>query len=286
LYPAKTQRRCLVVEFPAKTQRRKGKQVIFNFFKKSSSKLRAFASLREIKPPLLASLSCGLILFMVVLAAFVYVLFTVKDSDEQTYRKLVESANPVNSDARISPYTAQQKRRGVQKDVLFNQGNDRLQMRLISSESIMVLDHQDSGTEILEKMQDVKCFMQEEFFFVLPDGREALMQPNGKLLVRQSDSKDPSSWIEPNFPGIKPMQHVRYLEADNATYFYKSDRCLADKVKVSRYIAPGHDLLQSIDGLQPSMTGVAKKVEFSMAGKDLNFTAYQMKALFYEAGSL
>lgn len=232
-----------------------------------------------------ATFAVAIMLFLAFLFACVYALFSVNSSDEKAYRKLVESANPVNSDAKISPYTARQQRRGVQKDVLFTQGNDRLQMRLTSSDSVLVLDHQDNGTEILEKMQEVKCFMQEELYYLLPDGREALKQPNGKLLIRHSDIKDPSSWIEPNYPGIQPMQHVRYMEADNATYYYKSDRCVADKVKLSRFTAPGHDLLHSVEGFKPSMTGIARKAEFSMAGKDLNFTAYQMKATFYEAGS-
>jgi hypothetical protein len=223
-------------------------------------------------------------LLSLVLALCLYALFAISTKDEQVYRKLVESANPINSNIKASPYTAKQQRKGVQKDILLTQGGDRLQVHLTSPHSILVLDRQDGKMEIIEKMENVKCTMQEELFYSLSDGREVVRQPSGKLVLRESKPSDPA-WIEPDISELKPMQHVRYIEADHATYYYKNDRIIADDVKISRFTLPGHALITSFERMEPTMTGTAKNVEFSLKGKDLQFTAHQLKAIFYDSGS-
>lgn len=248
----------------------------------------------DLKPPknksassiYLRASSLATVLLLVLFGFGVFYLFNVSQKDYNAYRELVASANPVNSEAKVPPYTAKQKRKGVQKDILFTQGNDRLQLRVNSNEAVLVLDHQGESTEILEKMQDVKCLMQEELFYKLPDGREALKHSNGRLLIRGSDGKDPSNWTNPETHGVIPMQHMRFLEAESATYYYKSDRFVANQVKVTRFTVPGHQLIQNIEGLKPTMKGLAKSVEFSLADKELNFKAYQLKATFYSLGGL
>lgn len=162
-------------------------------------------------------------------------LFTVSAKDEKAYRKLVESANPINSNIKAVPYTAQQQRKGVQKDILFSQGADRLQIQLSSSDSVLVLDRQENKMEIVEKMQNVRCVMQEELYYSPPD--------------------------------LKPMQHLRCIEADHATYHYKNDHIMAEDVTISRYSVPGHTLVTSFDGLKPEMRGKAKNVEYALKGK-------------------
>lgn len=221
-------------------------------------------------------------LLTLVLALCLYALFTISTKDKQVYRKLVESSNPVNSNIKASPYTAKQQRKGVQKDILLTQGAERLQVHLTSTNSILVLDRQEGKMEIIEKMQNVKCTMQEELYYLLPDGREVIRQPNGKLALRDSKPSD-ITWIESDVSELKPMQHVRYIEADHATYYYKNDHVIADDVKIFRYTLPTHNLITLFDRMEPTMTGTAKNVEFSLNGKDLQFTAHQLKAVFYGA---
>lgn len=227
----------------------------------------------------------SLILLVSVLVIFSKVVFHSNEEDFKEYRRLVVMSNPTASDrAEKAQYTASQERTGVQKDILYLKGNDRLQMRLISSNALLVLDHHLESTELIENMQDVKCYMQEELYYVLPDGREASWQPKGKLLVKNADPAKEDSWIAVNTKGLKPMQVIRYLEADTACYHYDSDLFKADNVSVSRYVVPGHDLVESIKGMKLVMAGKARAVEFSLAGKDLNFNAHQMKAKFYTGG--
>lgn len=217
---------------------------------------------------------------------FILSLFSGYSTDAAAYRELVALAAPVNSTAQLTPYSAKQHRKNVQKEILFNQNEERLQIRLNSKEAILILDREEDSTEVIEKLKDVACLMQEELFYLLPDGREALKQPNGKLLARQGSPVNASNWAELNTPGVKKMQQLRYMEADEATYYYKTDRFTASNVKISRFTAPEHRMPLLVKGLKPTMNGVAKSVEFTLSGGELNFKASNLRASFYTEKSL
>lgn len=208
-------------------------------------------------------------------ALCIYAMFSVSEHDERAYRRLVETANPVNSNVKASPYTAKQQRTNVQKDILLTQGADRLLVHLTSTDSVLVLDRQENKMEIIEKMDNVKCVMQEELFYVLPDGREVIRRSDGNLVLREAGD------LIPDAEGMQPMQHVRYMEADHATYYYKNDNVIADHVKISRYTVSGHGLVTNFAFDKPSMTGLADNVEFSLKGPEVQFTAHRFKAIYY-----
>ena len=174
----------------------------------------------------------------------------MKEDAHARYTSLMGEANPGKA-AKNTPYTAQQNRKGVQKDLLFTRNGKRLQMRLVSKEATMVLEHQVEGTYLMEQMRDVKCWMQEDLTVV--DG--------------------------------KTQQVLRYLEADSATYSYKNDQVVANDVKVFRYILPGQELPATLTNLKPTLKGHAEGVQFSMAGKDVQFKAQKLKASL-EGGAL
>lgn len=214
--------------------------------------------------------------------AYLYLSLGRYDAQDQiAYQKLVQ--NQDSTDAENS-YTSRQQRKGLQKDVLFIEKGERLQMRLHSVMAELALDHHDGQTEIVEQMKDVTCYIQEELFYQLSDGREATKQADGRLLIKHADPQDQASWTASNAPGLKAMQVVRFVEADTAFYYYKNDKFIADNVNVSRYVAPGHTIEQASKKLQPIMSGVAAWVEFNLEGKEVNFKAYQLKAKFYSQG--
>lgn len=194
-----------------------------------------------------ASIAFGILIGTAVVLG--WVLFRTDEKSHEQYVALVGEANPGKL-GKTNPYTAQQQRKGVQKDLFFNRNGQRLQLRLTSKEATMVLEHTLDGTQLIEKMQDVKCWMQEE------------------LLERQGQA----------------YQTLRYLEADSATYFYKNDEVVASDVKVFRYTLPGHDLVIALAGQKPSMKGHADAVQFSMAGKEIQFKAQKLKATIEEGG--
>lgn len=223
------------------------------------------------------------LLLLGLLATIFWRLGLVTENDVQEYNQLMTDAESSQTSVHGTPYTARQERKGIQKDMFFQSGGNRLQIRLTADNAQLVLDHQDAHTYVVEHMQKVRCCMQEELYYLLPDGREALPQPNGKLLLRSADEKDPVSWISMDTPGLRPMEIIRYIEADEAEYHYKDDRFIAHLVKIARYALPSHQL-GAVNDSKPLMKGTADKVEFSLNGKDkdLNFKAHHLKATFFE----
>lgn len=225
----------------------------------------------------------ALVIFIAVIAIFVFKLIIPGEQDALTYQKLVESQDPNHLEKTAHPYKAKQERELLQKDILFSQKNERLQIRLLSERGELVLDHHDDKTELIEHMNDVKCYMQEEIFYILPDGREALLQEDGRLLVKHADPQEPGSWSSPEGVGVKPMQMIRYMEAATATYYYENNLFTAENVIISRYLVSGHWLSEFDPSSKPMMSGIAESVQFNLSGKGFNFKAHQLKAKFYQS---
>ncbi len=213
----------------------------------------------------------GLALVVFAVSGWMFYRDAISEDNVQKYHQLIASANPINSNMKASPYTASQQRQGIQKDVYFFHDGQRLQTRLRSSDSTMVLDNQEEGLEIIEKMQNVKGAMQEELYYLLPDGREVVHLADGMDL----SGKD--AWI--------PMQRVRYMEADFATYYYNSEKLMADGVKIYSYIMPSHKLPDSFNEAKPVMTGTARSIECSLAGRSMAFRADELQ-LSHHIGTL
>ncbi|MBA3957616.1 MAG: hypothetical protein H0X51_04370 [Parachlamydiaceae bacterium] len=214
-----------------------------------------------------------------------FLAFSFGEQDRIEYWERMKQADPRHAESSQPPYTAKQNHQSVHKDIWFNHADQRLQMRLYSADTELVLEHHDNLTEIIEQMQDVTCYMQEELFYVLPDGREVSLQPDGKLVLRHKSSKEEESYVVVTDEPLLPMQVIRHLEAENAVYHYQTDRFVANDVAVSRFVAAGHELLDSLHDLVPIVSGIAQKVEFSLAGSDFKFQAHQLKATFHQAKS-
>lgn len=240
---------------------------------------------KEISYNFTITLWSAFLVFAATSALSLFFLFYPTDKDYLEYRALVSKANPTNSNVPTTPYKATQRRKNTQKDVMFIQGSDQLHLSLNSLEADVILDHRNESTELIEKMRGVTCLMQEELFYILPDGREVIKHANGKLLLRQGDFDRPSSWINPAFVELKPMQRIRYLEAEAATYYYKSEQLVAEQVKIFRYTMPGHKIPTSFLNKKLEMKGVARSVQFSLSGGELNFKARNFKASFYNPES-
>ncbi len=230
------------------------------------------------------------VLFLLTLLGIVFWrMGLITESAEKEYYKLMADAESSRSSSiHEKPYTARQERQNIQKDLFFNKDNKRLQIHLTAAKAQLVLDHKDAHAYLVEHMQQVKCLMQEELYYVLPDGQEALLQPNGQLLLRSSSEKDPASWLPANTPNLKLMQIIRFIEADEADYYYKDDRFVAQTVKITRYSIPGHQLHEINSQAKFLMKGTAESVEFSLKGKnkDLNFKAHHLKGAFYDVGGV
>jgi len=228
--------------------------------------------------PIITLLS--LLILLSALALSFHFLFSFGDADHDQYWSLMRQADPKQSSTE-SPYTAKQHHQQVCKEIWFLQDNQRLKLRIVSADTELVLDHHDDKTEVVELMRDVTCYMQEELYYLLPNGGEVIRQPDGQFVARNQTSKKAFADAVIDINVLKPMQAIRYLKADSAAYYYSKESCIVKDAQILRFIMPGHILVESLKGIHPLMSGVAKSAEFSLQGGDLHFTAHQFKAILH-----
>lgn len=228
----------------------------------------------------------AIVLFACVVLIAYRGLISYGSEDVREYRELVQASDAKNAETTSTPYSAAQQHRKARKDIWYTNDGQRLHVQVSSADTELVLDHHDDQTEIIEDMHDVVCCMQEAVYYVLPNGREATMTPSGFLILRGSNPNDPTNFINPDKYTLTPMQLIRFLEADSAIYYYQKNHLKANKVKLARYIAPGHTLPTSVEGLKPLMQGTARWAEFTINESGPNFTAYEFKANLHAPGGL
>lgn len=212
--------------------------------------------------------------FALSLASMGFFVAKVRDEDVAFYHQLLE-----NSDSSKKPELlaySRQTREGVRKQIW----HENKHIMIESVESELFFFHQDNQVEVVEELGHVRSAIQEELYYILPCGKEAVKQENGKLCLRGEDPNRQEAWIDPALPGMKPMQLVRYLEAEKACYNYNTQLFSAREVKLWKYRLEGHKLAAEFDEKTPIMTGIAHSVEFSLQGKELDFHAYRMRATF------
>lgn len=228
--------------------------------------------------PLITGLTTVFILALCIASYFF--LFTFNDKDVREYWDIMAESDPARvKNAAETPYTAKQSRLSVHKHMWVNSCEGPLEISVRSEEAELVLDRKEASTEIIENMHNVQCYMQEELFYALPDGSEAVRNESGDLVLRNSDTR-----ILENAPTLVPMQIVRFIQADAASYSYKTDRLTAQDVAISRFSIPGHALTDSLDNITPLMTGVAESMECTLDGNDPQFKAHHFKAVLHHSG--
>lgn len=191
--------------------------------------------------PILAS---ALILLITGYAVLVVCYFPHK---EQTYQEVIEKANAFLPNQSGSGCQAKQDRQGVQRDIWYQkEGDSRLQISLNSEISELSFEKYGNTNEIIESMQGFKGFIQEELFY---------------------DEE------------VKPMQHVRYIEAETAVYNYRTHVLIAERAKMICYSASGHDLIPSLEGVEPTVTAVAQSLEISILEKEFLVKANQLRTI-------
>jgi hypothetical protein len=170
-------------------------------------------------------------------------IFPIKKGDYSLYEALLQSSNPDTDDSLLS--YSQQKREGVSKQI-WCQDDTPLFFRIDSDESELFFFRQHGRVEVQELLGKVACIMQEELYF----------------------------------EGTKPMQQVRYMEAERASYNYNSHLFVAEGVKLWKYRLDGHTppLKTLFFDATPLMQATAHTVEFSLKGEKLDFVAHRMKA--------
>lgn len=135
-----------------------------------------------------------------------------------------------------------QLKRGVLKELWVMKEGHPLHVRLESEAAELNVERKEMRSSVSEKMNNLVCVIQEK---VSPE----------------------ENW-----------QLVEVMEADFATYFYRTDSFKADQVKLFRYKLPGIEIPDTFDGLTPIMKGFAREVEFKIKEDGLDFKASNITA--------
>ncbi len=168
-------------------------------------------------------------------------IWHVSDQDVEIYRQLLASSSPTEKP--MISYS-EQLREGVCKEIWYQEGDTPLYYRIESDDSELFFFHQNGQIEVVEQLSGVHCIMQEKLYF----------------------EKE------------QPMQLIRYMKAENATYNYNTQLFVAEDAHIWRFRIEGHEPVQSIVGLSPLMEGEAETVEFTIKGKQLDFSAHRFRA--------
>lgn len=131
-----------------------------------------------------------------------------------------------------------QNKQAVRKEIWTEKGGDRLHTTIWSDTSRMTLAQGSGKNELSEEMRQVIALMQEE---LLPDA-----------------------------------QRVRALKAEQATYYFKDDRLVAEKVKLYRYQLPGRALPPHLPDALPLMEGEASWAEIYLKEGRIDLNASQV----------
>lgn len=202
------------------------------------------------------ALLCGLC------ACLVWKLGLINEGDRETYRELISVSNlKSENSAKKEPYKASQLRRDVVKEFFIKEGSERHLLRLESAKSALYYAESETQKELIEQMEDLVCLMQEELYYLKPDGHKVL-----------------KSAVTGEMHDLIPMQVIRRLEADSAELFYRTEEVSAQNVKVERYTLLGHILEDPKEKGKLMMKGKAQNVTFSLAGRGLNFHAEHLTA--------
>lgn len=222
-----------------------------------------------------------------MLAFFTVITLFPTDNDAVEYQNIMRKASAKSrQEPKKEPFMATQHRIGVRKDIFYQEGESRLQMRVDSDKSDLVYDHQGDKTEIIEKLTNLRCYMQEELYYLLPDNREVVSTKDGRYKLRNTNPDNESPWVDVDQLTMQPMQAVRYIEADTAAYRMTSDSLIAEQAEIFQYKLPGHSLDNWTLPEKPCMKGVANKIEVKVksSGLDIKASGLKGKILFKIGG--
>jgi hypothetical protein len=140
---------------------------------------------------------------------------------------------------------ATQNRTHVQKDIWITEQNlQRLQNRIDSQKSVLVLQPRINSIEITEQLYDVKCWSQE------------------KILDTPQT----------------PMYQLRVLQAKEGLYKYQTQTFEATDATLALYKIPGSSLITNLVHHKSFLQGTAKEISFTVKEGSPRFQAHQFQA--------
>ncbi|MDR3624741.1 MAG: hypothetical protein P4L16_06345 [Chlamydiales bacterium] len=172
-------------------------------------------------------------------------LFYVTNEDALLYQDLMKKH--YMSSNRSSFLNTKQKRSVVHKEIWLTKENSRHKIDIESPYSEIVIVNQAHTSTIQEKLKNANLVIQEKLYFNLD----------------------------------KPMQEIRHLSAEEATFSYQDRLFIASNVALSSFSCPGHSLPKKLNSEFLTMKGQASKVYFNVDQTTFDLNAKDLKANFF-----
>lgn len=203
------------------------------------------------------------ILLLLLVCGFGYSLLRSSKEDKLAYLQLKNRKK--DHEEKRAPSEIRQERKGVYKEIHLTHGEQRIELKIFSESSDLELLSNDTKKELVEHLQKATAYLQEELYYLLPDGKK----------IKMDEAKNYSS------TELRPMQSFKLLIADKAVYNYQTDLFAAENVTIKKYVCPGHKLPRQMDTDKPIMTGTADLIELSLKDNQPAFKAYGFKATYH-----
>ncbi len=196
----------------------------------------------------------------------------VTGKDLKGYRTLVESSQ-LNQEPIAK--TTTHVRRDLQKDIYLNRSAWPEQFRLKSRDARILLVARGSHHHVVEHLEQVCCWYQEDLFYRFADGSTfSIRDPLGSSLIPVAAALH-----------AEPRQRLLYLEADLAVYNYQLQNFIAKDARLWRYELSGHQLDENVDKQRSLFSGVADQVDITFGERGVLFQADGFKASLNQSGS-
>jgi hypothetical protein len=204
-----------------------------------------------------------LFLFLFLILGLTQLFYGSTAKGIEAYQHLLTFTDQEKRENEIKEFRqTKQKRSNVSKQILYTKDGQRLQSRLTSDHSELVLDQKENRTELIESFENVIFTMQEKLF-------------TEKDLDESERNREAFS---------SSHQLVRHLVAQKATYFYKNGQLEAKDVELSRYQLPEHHWIELLSAGRPLFKGHAESIQLSILHSP-SFRAHQLKATFNDWGN-
>ena len=188
------------------------------------------------------------VFFFLTLILFIWCQLKSSEKYLEEYNFLMQKTQTGSqSNGNNGSFMAMQERVGVNKTIYFFNENQRLNMQIFSKKSDLVYDHRTKKVEVIEKLSEIQCYMQEELYYLTSDGREVLLNENGKYVLKNKTKRDEK--YEDNFEieTLKPMQKLRYIKAKNAIYEITSEALIAYSAEIYQMRLPNHQIPEILE---------------------------------------
>lgn len=223
-----------------------------------------------------------IILISTTILMFIRITNITKNS-LQEYETLLKESTPQDSNP---DRQFQQERGKTCKDYWYKKNKERLNAKIFSEKSELTVSFKGKTTEIIEDMQAITCIIQEECYYLLPDGSEAVVDKNGTIIKKNTADGDKPLKFKKGSSLIEPIQKIRLIKSPKGSYNYNTKVFSAEDANFSIFTSTGHDINSIIFPEKPSLSGIAKTMSFYFEEKEPIFKAKHIKAQFHSDDNL